>query len=101
MVRVTDPNSPVDGGGGLVRNGHVLWRKVPEGVLLLGPVAEDPLLLPGPGAAMWELLITPMKEEDIVRLLAGAYDTSAEVVGPDVSALVRDLVDRRLLVRQP
>ena len=61
-----------------VRSPRVLWRRVADGVLLLAPGAAEPMIITGSGAAIWELLGSPMDAQDVAWRLAELFDTTAE-----------------------
>ena len=84
----------------LVRATGTLSRRVAAGVLVLAPGATDAVLLSGSGAAVWELLVgTPMA--DVVQILAGAYDTEADVVAADIEPVIAELTARGLVTPTP
>jgi hypothetical protein len=71
---------------------EVVWRRVPDGFMLLGLGHEDPLLLSGTGADLWELLGPGCAFEELVGELAGRYGTEPSRISNDVEAAVRTLV---------
>jgi hypothetical protein len=73
------------------RRGDVLWRRSLDAVILLPVGVEEPLTLPGPGAAVWDLLAEPATVAELVAILADAYDEDSAVVEHDVRALLGDL----------
>lgn len=82
-----------------VRNPEVLWREVADGVVLLPPGTDEPFALTDSGAAVWDLLATPVDIDTAVTQLATAYQVAPEVVGASVGPLLDDL-RRRDAVRQ-
>lgn len=84
--------------GRWVRGPSVLWRYVPGGILLLAPGADDPVLLSGSGAAVWQLLAEPLQEEDVIETLARACAVEATVVAADLRPLLDEMAARELVV---
>ena len=73
------------------RRDDVLWRRSLDAVILLHVGADDPLTLPGTGAAVWDLLEEPASLAELVALLAEAYEEDPAVVEHDVTTLLTDL----------
>jgi len=71
---------------------EVLWRRVPDGFMLLGAGHDDPLLLSGTGADLWELLGAGSTFEGLIGELAGRYGTDPSRISSDVEEAVRRLV---------
>lgn len=84
-----------------VREPSVLWREITDGVLLLPAAAVEPFVLTDSGAALWELLETPVSVTSVSAQLAAAYGTQPDVVGEAVSPLLADLERRRAVRRVP
>jgi hypothetical protein len=87
------------GGGRWVRRPDVLWRWVLDGVALLPPSADDPFVITGAGAALWELLEEPCSTDELVAELAALYQTDAPTVSAAVRPLLAELADRGGLQR--
>ena len=60
-------------------------------VILLPVGADDPMTLPGTGAAVWDLLEEPASLAELVAALAEAYEEDPAVVEHDVRALLDEL----------
>jgi hypothetical protein len=74
----------------------VLWRRAVDAVVLLPVGADDPVLLPGTGAPVWELLEQPATLDELLAALREVYGTDAAdgaSVAADVAALLDRLVD--------
>lgn len=76
-----------------VRDDHVLWRHVVDGVLLDVPGTEL-LTLTGPGAHLWELLAVPQTAGSAAGALAGQFDRPAAEIETQLRPLLDDLVQR-------
>jgi hypothetical protein len=74
-----------------VRSDRVLFRFLPDGVLLLPIEGGDPLFLGGPGAFLWELLAEPTSLLEAVQILAEAHQTDPEVVRADIEPVIEEL----------
>jgi hypothetical protein len=73
----------------------VLWRRAVDAVVLLPVGADDPVLLPGTGAAVWELLEQPATLDELLAALREVYGTDAAdraSAAADVVALLDRLV---------
>ena len=71
---------------------EVVWRRVPDGFMLLGAGHDDPLLLSGTGADLWELLGSGCTFEGLIGELARKYGTDPSTIAGDVDGAVRRLV---------
>jgi hypothetical protein len=67
---------------------EVLWRRSLDAVVLLPPDADDPVALPGTGAAVWDLLAEPVTLPDLVATLTDAYGGDPATIEHDVVALL-------------
>lgn len=81
--------------GRLVRSAGVLWRWLPDGVLLLTPQTDEPLAVRGSAAGVWAQLVEPVTAEELVaglleEPLPAELDRSTVVT--DVEGLLRSLV---------
>lgn len=70
------------------RRADTLWRRSADAVVLLPAGADEPVVLPGTAAAVWDLLSVPATLDEIVRTLADAYGAEPSAVGPDVEELL-------------
>ena len=66
------------------RRDDVLWRRSLDAVILLPVGADEPITLPGTGAAVWDLLEEPASLDELVATLAEAYEEDPAVVEHDV-----------------
>jgi len=74
------------------RRDDVLWRRSLDAVILMPVGAEEPVTLPGTGAAVWDLLEEPATLAELVAILADAYDDAdPAAVDHDVRALLAEL----------
>lgn len=83
------------------RSPQVLWRRVAGGVLLLAPRDAEPLLVTGSGAAVWELLESPLGVEELAERLAETFDVSTEEAAAGAAPFLADLVDRGIVTASP
>ena len=73
------------------RREDVLWRRSLDAVSLLPVGVDEPMTLPGTGAAVWDLLEEPATLPELVAILADAYDEDPPVVDRDVRELLAEL----------
>ena len=73
------------------RREDVLWRRSLDSVILLPIDADEPVTLPGTGASVWDLLDEPATVDQLVVVLAEAYDADPATVEHDVRALLGEL----------
>jgi len=83
------------------RRDDVLWRRSLDAVIVFPVGAEEPVTLPGTGAAVWDLLEEPASLAALVAALADAYDEDPAVVGHDVSTLLGELESLGAITRDP
>jgi hypothetical protein len=69
----------------------VLFRNLPDGVVLLSIDGGDPLFLGGPGALLWSLLAEPTGVEEAAVILADAHQADPEMVRADIEPLLDEL----------
>lgn len=79
------------------RRPDVLWRRSLDAVVLLPAGDGDVLTLPGTGPAVWELLAEWRSFEDLVEILAGAFEADRDLVSADLSSLIDDLRERGVI----
>lgn len=74
-----------------VRAPDVLWRRLPDGVLVLTPTLDTALAVRGSAAAIFDLLEAPATPDRLVSELASAYPGA---VPPDeMRAAVEQVLD--------
>ena len=76
---------------------RVLWRRVTGGTLLLAPTEEDPFVVTGPGASVWELLAEPRDLPSMAKALSSDYGISPEQVAGDITPFLEALVERAVV----
>lgn len=84
-----------------VRDPEVLWRNTAHGVVLLPAGAEEPFALTDSGAALWTLVETPVRLDEVATRLAANYGTSPAVVAESIRPLLADLERRHAVRRVP
>jgi hypothetical protein len=84
----------------IARSESALWRRLFDGVLVLGPLADRPLHISAPGYTIWELLETPTTIRQIAETLATAFGERADTIRPDVVEVVRRL-DEHAAIEPP
>ena len=72
------------------RRPDVLWRRSLDTVLLLPAATEDVVTLAGTGPAVWELLAEWRTLDDLAGILAGAFESTPEVVMADLVPLLAE-----------
>lgn len=80
---------------------RVLWRRVTGGTLLLPPTEEDPFVVTGPGASVWELLAEPRYLSSMAKALSSDYGISPEQVEDDITPFLEALVERAVVSVSP
>ncbi len=73
------------------RSETALWRRMFDGVVVLGPLADRPLHISSPGFVIWQLLEHPTTDGKIAEVLAAAFREDAVRVRADVLEVVRRL----------
>ena len=85
----------------VARQPEALWRRAyPNRVLVLPPGAEEPVLLEGTAASIWELLEEPCSADELGRALSDVYGADEALVAADLAPAVDDLTARRVLERR-
>ena len=86
------------------RNAGVLSRRLKPNepaIVLLDPKSGEYYTLDEVGSRIWELCDGSRSLADIAVVVGQEFDASAEVIQADVCALVRELADEALVVRDP
>ncbi|MFA5885699.1 MAG: PqqD family protein [Acidimicrobiia bacterium] len=73
------------------RRDDVLWRRSLDSVVLLPVGADEPVSLPGTGAAVWDLLAEPSTLPELVDALVDVYGGDPSTIERDVAALLERL----------
>lgn len=84
----------------IARSESALWRRMFDGVLVLGPLADRPLHISAPGHAIWQLLETPTTIRQVAEALAAAFGEQADMIRADVVEVVRRL-DEQAAIAPP
>jgi hypothetical protein len=96
-----EQESSVDGSTVLRVADGVLTRMAGSEMVLLDLDSEEFFGLDGVGARVFELLEEPRSFDDVITTLLREYDVDPETLTADVTALVSDLVARKLVVIDP
>lgn len=75
----------------ITRSETALWRRMFDGVVVLGPLADRPLQISSPGYAIWQLLEHPTTVREIADVLAAVFAEDADRIIAGVLAVVRSL----------
>jgi hypothetical protein len=83
------------------RRDDVLWRHALDAVVLFPEGADEPVVLPGTAAVVWDLLEEPVTLAELVDVLVAAYDGDRSTIECDVTALLSDLRARAAVTVAP
>ena len=75
----------------ITRSETALWRRMFDGVVVLGPLADRPLQISSPGYAIWQLLEHPTTVREIADVLAANFNENYDRISADVMEVVRGL----------
>jgi hypothetical protein len=101
MTSSPRPLGPTDDTTRWTRSQRALFRRVPDGVLVLLLPDGEPELVTGPGGLLWDLLAVPTTLAELTTQLAARYDHDPEVVGRDLRQTLAELSARDLVVAAP
>jgi hypothetical protein len=74
------------------RNPAALCRRLVDGVLVLGPSADEPLRISTPGDAVWDLLAEPLAPGALEEDLSQIFNVPVDVVRADIDPVLRALM---------
>ena len=74
------------------RREDVLWRRSLDTVLLLPPMASEPVILAGTGPAVWEVLAAAVSAAELAAELAGCFGADTVEVEQDLEPVIERLV---------
>jgi hypothetical protein len=80
--------------GRWTRSEGVLWRKVAGGVMVLAPDSEEPFVLAGSGAVVWQLLERAIGMDEASVALAAAFGITADVAEAHIEPFMVELTER-------
>lgn len=75
----------------------VPWRRVVDGAVLLPPAGDEPLVVTGPGAVVWELLATPGDVASLAERISSRFGVSADQVAEDIAPFLEALAERSMI----
>lgn len=81
-----------------IRSDRALFRRLPDGVLVLVLPDGEPELVTGPGGLLWDLLSSPRTLDELTDDLAARYDHDADIVRRDLATTLDGLRTRHLIV---
>ncbi|MFN8024863.1 MAG: PqqD family protein [Acidimicrobiia bacterium] len=84
-----------------VRAPHVLQRRTLDTFVLLAVEGDEPVVLGGTGADVWTLIADARSLDDLVDVLAEAYQGDRAVIAADVQELLDSLVVSGVALRVP
>ena len=79
------------------RADDALWRAPIDGVVVLVPSADEPVVLGGSAAVAWHVLEQPRTLRDLCERLAVLYNVTAATIVGDVAPLLDELDARGVL----
>jgi hypothetical protein len=80
------------------RNPEAIFAPVEGETVILEPVADRYVCLNATGTRLWQLLERPASVGELARLLTDTYGVEPPAALTDVTAFVRSLDDRGLIV---
>ena len=81
-----------------IRSDRTLFRRMPDGVVVLVLPDGEPELVTGPGGLLWDLLAAPRTLDELTDELAARYDHDPAVVRRDIEPTLDGLRARHLIV---
>ena len=70
----------------------VLWRRCPDGVIVLAEGMDEPVTLTSPGDVIWELLSAPTELGQLIAELKSRFDATAEQIEADTTGFLVDAI---------
>ncbi len=93
-----DYPTPLDGSTMLRAADDVLRRSAGVETVLLDLDSEEFYGLDGVGARVFDLLEQPSRLDDVIDTVLAEYDVDRKTLAADVTALVTELLQKKLLV---
>ncbi len=85
----------------VVRRPDALWRRLANGVVVLGAEADHARAIFGPPAEVWDLIAKPVVIDEIVDQLATRHGADRAVVAADVRTVIDELAHVGALEYRP
>lgn len=83
-----------------VRANHVLWRNLPDRLILLHRGGADLVEVRGAGSLVWEVFAEPSTVEEAAAALADVLAMPSAYVREQIEPVVSELVRRGLMTGQ-
>ena len=74
------------------------WQEVRSQAVIVVPSSREVHMLDEVGTFLWAELGTPRTPEELTRRVCEEFDVAPEQAGPDVSAFLESLLEKRLLI---
>lgn len=68
-----------------------MWRDCIDRVVILPPDTDDPIILQGTGAVVWDMLAPGPTVEEMAESLAASFDADARTITADVATCLQEL----------
>lgn len=93
-------NAEAPSGGGPVRTpDHIMWKSLPDGVVLLNVNTGEHYQLNETGAIVWGGLVQNLSADAIVERIRQDYETDEATARRDVEAMIAYLVSEGCVLR--
>jgi hypothetical protein len=84
-------------GGVLCRVPGALWLSASDTIVALSPDGDEPAVITGSGAGVWEAFARPTRVETAITDLARQYGVGADEIRTDVESAVEALLKLGLI----
>ncbi len=84
-----------------VRDESALWRRMFNGVVVLGSAADQPISISHPGLLIWQLLAQPTTLAALADTLSAEFEVAPERVRADALTVIEVLVAAGAVTTRP
>lgn len=81
----------------LARASGIVQRQLTDGLLVLAPASDAPVLLAGSAGPLWEALANPRRQEELVAAMQRLFRGDPDRIAGDVAATLETLLENRLV----
>ncbi len=71
-----------------LRDDAALWRRMFDGVVVLGPAADQPISISHPGWRIWQLLAQPTTVAALADTLSAEFEVAPQRLRADALAVI-------------
>jgi len=81
----------------LLRKNKAAWQQVEENVIVVTSQTRKMHILQGVGKRIWQLLESPIKQQDLINKLQDEYDAPPLLIKQDTEEFINQLLEKSII----